>query len=181
MALLLAAALAVWLPGQARADQKDPELLSLFKLLRTSPEGMNANILQNRIWTIWHQHESTDVNRLMERGIRSMHEADHEVALAAFNAVIDLDPSFAEGWNKRATLYYYMGQYDLSVLDIQKTLELEPRHFGALSGLAMINMALDRKEAALEAFEQTIAVNPHATGARYHIEALKKAIERDRI
>ncbi|MEQ9198690.1 MAG: hypothetical protein RLN80_01795, partial [Rhodospirillales bacterium] len=82
---------------------------------------------------------------------------------------------------KRATLYYLMGDYDRSVLDIQKTLELEPRHFGALSGLGLINMALDRKDAAIAAFEQTIAVNPHAAGARQNIELLREAQKRERI
>lgn len=165
----------------ANAGQDDPVLAGLFKLLRTSTEGIQAQILQNQIWTIWHQHDDPDVNRLMGRGIRAMHEADYPVALAAFDAVIELDVQFAEGWNKRATLYYLMGDYDRSVLDIQKTLQLEPRHFGALSGLGMINMALDRKDAAIAAFEQTIAVNPHATGARQNIEMLREAQKRERI
>lgn len=165
----------------AQAGQDDPALAGLFKLLRTSTEGIQAQILQNQIWTIWHQHDDPDVNRLMGRGIRAMHEADYPVALAAFDAVVELDDQFAEGWNKRATLYYLMGDYDRSVLDIQKTLELEPRHFGALSGLGLINMALDRKDAAIAAFEQTIAVNPHAAGARQNIELLREAQKRERI
>lgn len=165
----------------ASAGQDDPALAGLFKLLRTSTEGIQAQILQNQIWVIWHQHDDPDVSRLMDRGIRAMHEADYPVALAAFDAVTELDDQFAEGWNKRATLYYLMGDYDRSVLDIQKTLELEPRHFGALSGLGLINMALDRKDAAIAAFEQTIAVNPHATGARQNIEMLREAQKRERI
>jgi tetratricopeptide (TPR) repeat protein len=167
--------------GPVRAGQDDPALPALFKLLRTSVEGPQANLLQHQIWVIWHQHDDPDLSRLLNRGITAMHEADHEVALAAFDAVIEMDPRFAEGWNKRATLYYMLGDYDRSVLDIQKTLELEPRHFGALSGLGLINMALGRTDAAIAAFEQTIAVNPHATGARHNIEMLRKAKEREKI
>lgn len=182
MALLAALTIGAFLfAGQARAGQDDPALPALFKLLRTSVEGMQANLLQNQIWVIWHQHEDPELTELLDRGITAMHESNFKVALAAFDAVIEIDPGFAEGWNKRATLYYLMGDYDRSVLDIQKTLELEPRHFGALSGLGLINMSLGRTDAAIAAFEQTIAVNPHATGARHNIEMLKKAKEREKI
>ena len=166
---------------QARAGQDDPALPALFKLLRTSIEGMQANLLQHQIWVIWHQHEDPELTGLLNRGITAMHESNFEVALVAFDAVIEMDPGFAEGWNKRATLYYLMGDYDRSVIDIQKTLELELRHFGALSGLWLINMSLGRTDAAIAAFEQTIAVNPHATGAQHNIEMLKKAKEREKI
>lgn len=182
MALLAVLTIGAFLfAGQARAGQDDPALPALFKLLRTSVEGMQANLLQNQIWVIWHQHEDPELTELLNRGITAMHESNFKVALAAFDAVIEIDPGFAEGWNKRATLYYLMGDYDRSVLDIQKTLELEPRHFGALSGLGLINMSLGRTDAAIAAFEQTIAVNPHATGARHNIEMLKKAKEREKI
>ena len=68
------------------------------------------------------------------RAMTAMEADEHENALKMFDAVVDLDPSFAEGWNKRATLHYIMGNYKASFEDIQKVLELEPRHFGALQG-----------------------------------------------
>ncbi len=95
-------------------------------------------------------------------------------ALARFNEVIEKDPEFAEGWNRRATLYFLMGDYEASIADIQSTLALEPRHFGALSGLGLVNIQLERFGAAIEAFEEALKVNPHMPGAKQNIKLLRR-------
>jgi tetratricopeptide (TPR) repeat protein len=88
-------------------------------------------------------------------------------------------PNFAEGWNKRATVYFLLGDFDASVGDIERTLQLEPHHFGALSGLGQIYLALDREEAALKAFEAALVIDPHLVGVRAAVEGIKKKREGD--
>jgi tetratricopeptide (TPR) repeat protein len=100
----------------------------------------------------------------------------HARALEYFDRLVEHAPGFAEGWNKRATVYYLMENYEASVLDIERTLELEPRHFGALSGLGMIYDAIGEPAAALRSFEAAVAINPHLDGARQRIEALRREL-----
>ncbi len=114
---------------------------------------------------------------LMGQGIRLMRQGEHDDALAKFDAIVELAPDFAEGWNKRATVYYMIGDYDASVIDIVKTLELEPRHFGALSGLGLIYDAIDKPAGALKAYRRALAVHPNLGHARRRIEELKKILK----
>jgi tetratricopeptide (TPR) repeat protein len=86
-------------------------------------------------------------------------------------------PSFAEGWNKRATVYYLMGDFKASVGDIEHTLELEPRHFGALSGLGLIYMNMGKDQAALRAFRKTLEINPHLPAIRERADELAKKLK----
>ncbi len=95
-------------------------------------------------------------------------------ALQLFDAVTAERPDFAEGWNKRATVLYMMGALDASAKDVDKVLELEPRHFGALSGLGLINASKDKDDAAIEAFQRALEINPHMPGAKQNIDMLKK-------
>jgi tetratricopeptide (TPR) repeat protein len=106
-----------------------------------------------------------------------MQRQDLDAALDRFDQMVKYAPDFAEGWNKRATVYYMRGEYPESVADIERVLELEPRHFGALSGLGMIYEELDRKEQALRAFEAALQANPFLPGAKQQIEILKKQIK----
>jgi len=89
---------------------------------------------------------------------------------------VQLAPNFAEGWNKRATALYLLGRYDDSIKDIAKVLELEPRHFGALSGLGLCNAQLDKEKEALDAFEKALAINPNMPGIRQDAEDMKKSL-----
>jgi tetratricopeptide (TPR) repeat protein len=98
-------------------------------------------------------------------------------ARQAFNEIVEMAPGFAEGWNKRATIHYLLKDYSASVKDIAQTLRLEPKHFGALSGLGLINAALGRHQAAVKAFEQALIIHPHMRGARQHIKILKEHLK----
>ena len=98
-------------------------------------------------------------------------------ALKIFDAIVRKAPGFAEGWNKRATVHYMMGNYEASLADIDRTLELEPHHFGALAGLGLVNIELERDEAALDAFERVLKVTPQSQGARHNIEIVKQRIK----
>ena len=95
--------------------------------------------------------------------------------------MVNYDPDFAEGWNKRATVLYFLGRFEESIADIQKVLVLEKRHFGALSGLGLCYEALGDEEAALEAYLRALQVNPHLQFLPEKIERLRKNIRRRNI
>lgn len=155
------------------ADQTDPRLADLFSRLQTTDDATDAAVATNLIWAIWHQSDDDRINDLMRQGLTQMSSRDYADAVATFSEMIDLNAGFAEAWNKRATIHYLMGDYGASVKDIDRTLELEPRHFGALSGLGLIMVAMENEEAAIAAFEATLAVNPFAAGAEQNLEALR--------
>jgi tetratricopeptide (TPR) repeat protein len=181
MRLVLAAILAlVALPtAAARADQDDPRLPALFARLKTVGSDGEARAVETQVWQIWSVSADEEVNAMMLRGLRAMSDGDAKQALPIFDAVVRRSPNFAEGWNKRATLYFLLGDFDASVGDIERTLQLEPNHFGALSGLGQIYLALDREEAALKAFEAALAIDPHLAGVRAAVESIKKKREGD--
>jgi tetratricopeptide (TPR) repeat protein len=174
-AVLVVAAMVGW-PGNGSARQDDPRLDELFARLRTTADAFEADRIESEIWDIWTASGDETLDALMLRGIRAMGQGDYDIALVAFNTIIEAAPDFAEGWNKRATLYWLMGDYEASVADIDKTLALEPRHFGALSGLAMIRMAQDRLEDAAEALKAVIAIHPHAGDAVRQLERIERII-----
>jgi tetratricopeptide (TPR) repeat protein len=178
---LLAAAvlLGLGLAGGAAADQTDPRLASLFARLQATQSPLEAHALESLIWDAWLSTDDDDVRLLVRQGAAFMAQGELPLALAAFNGVVARAPKFAEGWNKRATVFFLMDDYDSSIADIEQTLALEPRHFGALSGLGQIYLGLDRKDLALKAFEAALRVDPHLIGVREAVEALKKQLEGD--
>ena len=161
----------------AVADQSNPELNELFNELHDTLDTVEANRITGQIWQNWYQHESNEIETLMSKGESSMRQSNFKEAVQYYTEVIEADPSFAEGWNRRATVYYMMGEYDLSTSDVAKTLELEPRHFGALSGQGMIYIALKDAESALEYMQRALKENPHMTQVKRSIETLKKIIQ----
>jgi tetratricopeptide (TPR) repeat protein len=172
LALLLIAA-----PGKpAGADQDDPRLDGLFERLRHTPDPAEAHALEQRIWGVWLESDNAAVDRLMQQGILALQGQHYATALQAFDRMVEQAPEFAEGWNKRATVHYLMGNWRASVQDIQRTLALEPRHFGALFGLGLIYDALEEPEAALRSFEATLTLNPHSESTRRMIEQLRRQL-----
>ena len=161
------------LPASVPADQTDPRLPPLFEVLQSASTPDRIGYAERFIWMIWHESGRDDVDRLMEAGIEEMGTGRLRESIATFGRIIDLAPGFAEGWNKRATAYYLVGELDASVRDVERTLALEPRHFGALSGLGLINLARGDEREALRAFEATLKVHPRAPAARYHVQRLR--------
>ena len=170
-----AATLTFVLPGAlpGAADQNDPHLGDLFRRLEAAPTEAAAQAVEQGIWRIWTVSGDAAIDRLMGDGILHMSRRRFEDALGAFDAVVRCAPGFAEGWNKRATLHYLMGNYTASIADIEKTLALEPRHFGALSGLALVNLGLGNEARALKAFEAALKIYPLMAGHDTHIKALR--------
>ncbi len=163
------------------ADQDDPQLPTYFEQLVGAPDPLSARTIEQQIWRIWYQNDDPDTAQLLIDGDRAMNNGDYQKAMDDFNAVIERDPDFAEGWNRRATLRYLMGDYAGSMADIDETLLREPRHFGALAGLGLVNMELGREQQALDAFERALVVNPQMSGPRANAEYLRKKIEEGQI
>ena len=106
-----------------------------------------------------------------------MNLGDLDQAIEHFTAVIDHDPDFAEAWNARATAFYYRGDFGPSLADIGQVLTRNPRHFGALSGLAMILEASGKPDRALDAYRAALAIHPHLAGALESVERLETEAE----
>ncbi len=172
LALLVTGLLSAAAP--AVADQNNAKLDGLFDRLRATTNAAEALVIEHTIWRIWIKHDAEHVNRSMARGIEAMNRGALDASLNAFNEVILLDPGFAEGWNKRATVYYMMGDFDRSVGDIQKTLMLEPRHFGALSGMGLIYDAIGDGESALKIWEKALSIHPHMRGIKGRVDELRE-------
>jgi len=121
-------------PAMLSADQTDDRLDDLFVTLALSSDLPTIRATESEIWSIWFEHPNTDVEELMQMGVTRMNYNRYADAMLIFSQLIESFPDYAEGWNRRATLHYILGNYDESIADIEKVLELEPRHFGALSG-----------------------------------------------
>lgn len=172
--ILAVAAIFAALP--TAADQSDGRLDGLFEKLLDLRDERVAQEVELRIWGIWREHDDNAIRELMRQGYRGMEGRDFRASLRAFDQVVAIAPDFAEGWNARATLYYLMGRHEDSLEDIMRTLVLEPRHFGALSGRGLVYAALEKWRPALESFEKALEVNPHMTGARANAEAIRQQI-----
>ncbi|HEX3974232.1 MAG TPA: tetratricopeptide repeat protein [Stellaceae bacterium] len=160
----------------AHAGQNDPRLARLFVALKSTESPGWARTLEDEITHIWSQTPDSESQQLMEKGLTLMAEDEDEAALKAFDALIAHAPDFAEGWNKRATVEFLLGDYQASMVDIAHTLKLEPRHFGALAGLGEVELALGNKEAALNAFNQALAIDPHLGDVAEMADNLKKEL-----
>lgn len=166
----------------AFGDQNDPRLDPLFSALRQAEDVTKARRVEAGIWRIWSQYgDDPIIDRMMRHGARLMAAEQMKRAAEVFDQVVTRAPAFAEGWNRRATLRFLTGDFDGSVADIRQVLNLEPRHFGALSGLGLIYMALERPQGALKAFERALQINPHMTSARRHAAHLRAQLEGQRL
>ena len=162
-------------PAEARQD--DPRLKELFAELKTATSSLEARVIETKIWKIWLENGDPRVGALMDRGMDAMSIDDTKTALAAFDQVVKLDASFAEGFNKRATVEFIRHDLAASVADIERTLALEPRHFGALAGLGQVYLAMHKKAAALKAFQAALAIDPKLEHVQQTVDELKQELE----
>ncbi len=163
-------------PLAAHADQTDPRLDDLFDQLLVQTNEFALGAIESKIWEIWLEHPNSDVERLMLLGTASMNGQAISDALLIFSTLTERFPDYAEAWNKRATLYYMLGNLDASVADIEKTLALEPRHFGALSGLGLVYIQQNELRKAKQAFEDLVAVHPNSLNAKANLEAVNESL-----
>lgn len=169
MIQIAAVLLVALLPGFAQADR----LAQLFEnLARPGETGWQDT--EDEIWDIWSRSGSPAMDLLLERGRTALEAGDTTGAIEHFTALVDHAPDFAEGWNARATAYFMAGLYGPSLADIRRTLVLEPRHFGALSGLGLILEETGQAGAALQVYRKVIEINPHRADVSEAIERLEK-------
>lgn len=157
----------------AFADQDDPRLDKLFQYLQTVNSSQGIQTAENLIWEIWTDHSDSEINQLMIEGIRMMRSQNYSEAVRIFTQMTETAPHFAEGWNKRATVYYLQKNYDASLKDIETTLALEPRHFGALSGQGLVFIALEKYSDALKSFQAALKVHPHMEGVKQNLQYVR--------
>lgn len=173
---LLGVLMLTGLPATGQADQSDERLDALFETLRTTGDRQAAQSTEAQIWQIWIESGRREIDALMVEGVVAMGNQRFEDAITIFGEITERAPAFAEGWNKRATAHYLNEDFVASVQDIQRTLVLEPRHFGAISGMGLIFLGRGDAAGALAAFEAVIAIHPHAPGARERVEELRKRL-----
>ncbi len=169
--------LGLLIAAPAGADQKDPRLAGLFTDLQAAPSAAAAEEVEARIWSIWSESGDADIDKVYAVGTQALALGDLVTALKIFDAIIARAPDFAEGWNKRATIHYLLGNFEQSLADIDRTLALEPHHFGALAGRGLVDLQLDRDEAALEAFQRVLEVSPQSSSAKVNVEFVKQRIK----
>ncbi len=141
------------------------------------PDQKGWERIEEQIWARWSQSGSPSMDLLLDRGRTAMEAGDWTAAIEHLTALTDHAPDFAEGWNARATAYYQAGKFGPALSDIRRTLALEPRHFGAISGLALILEELGYPADALRAYREVLAIHPHRPNLEETIERLEKEVE----
>ena len=159
-----------------QADQRNPELPDLFSQLEQVETSYTASPIVQNIWTIWLKHSDSQLTQAMKAASEIMQNGDLEQAELLFTQLIEKAPGWAEAWNKRATVRYYRENLIGSIADIKETLTLEPRHFGALSGLGMIQMHLQDYSQALLTYESLQKIHPNSQDVGRILPALRQQI-----
>lgn len=163
------------------ADQNDPRLEELFVQLKQAELAATGESITQRIWEVWYEVPDSEAQQLFDRGVAFMAQTDYRSALITFTRLTETKPEFAEAWNRRATLLYLMGEFTLSMHDIKQTLALEPRHFGAISGMGQIFMRQNKLQDARAAFQKALDINPHLDGARLNIMHINKMLSENSV
>jgi tetratricopeptide (TPR) repeat protein len=151
------------------------EVPALVQALRDR-DPVVRGFAESAMWQIWSRSGDEETDRLFALGVEQMNGRDGPAAIATFTRVIERRPDFAEGWNKRATVYFLIGEYRKSVADCDEVLRRNPYHFGALSGTGMNYVELDDLGKALEYFERALGVNPNLRQVEQSIEMLKELL-----
>ncbi|MBC6699875.1 tetratricopeptide repeat protein [Hymenobacter puniceus] len=149
----------------------------LFARLREATAPTEIEALQNGIWQQWLTTHDHRLDKHLEVGMRAMAAGDYTRAIAEFDVLVHERPTYAEGWNKRATAYYLRGEYRASIHDVQETLRLEPRHFGALAGWATMHRMLGDTAGALRLLRRLEKVCPHHPGLQGQIRDLRDQLD----
>jgi tetratricopeptide (TPR) repeat protein len=136
-------------------------LNQLFDKLEKVNNDKTAKLLENKIWSLWNQHpNNNELTERLEFGTELMQYGSYDYALKVFNNILATDPKWSEAWNKRATLFFLMNEYNKSLNDIDKVLKIESRHFGALSGQARIFIKLQEYEKAIISLKKALKFYP---------------------
>jgi tetratricopeptide (TPR) repeat protein len=171
----LAAVIGVILAASVNAQNKGSGAMldTLFAKLQTATDPVAIQSLEAAIWEQWTMVPGDAERQLMMRGIAEMEQQELQSAVSTFTKLIDMAPDLSEGWNKRATVQWLLGNFSASIADICETIKREPRHFGAYSGMGMIRAQMNEPGRAVAAFQLAKKYNPHIVGLDDEIERLK--------
>ena len=173
LSIFIAATVALAFGDTCQADQSDPRLGELFMELREASNPAVAQRAESEIWAIWHETPDEKSMAIMRNARMALDNSDFGSAISLLDRLVDYSPDFAEAWNQRAIVLYLAEDYAGSLRDIEQTLALEPRHFGALSGRGQVYLRLDEPELALRAFESALDRNPWMANIRSQVEMTK--------
>jgi tetratricopeptide (TPR) repeat protein len=163
------------------ANERDIELDNLFSELKKNDPTLSKNI-ELKIWDLWSTHPTDDkLTSILNEGSRLMQDKNLFRAISVFTEVIEIDPTWAEAWNKRATVYYMIGEFEKSQNDIDKVLNLEKRHFGALAGQGLVNIQLKNYEKAILSYQMAEKIYPTMRSPKIMIKQIQELIKRDSI
>ena len=153
---------------------REESLDRLFASLRKATGEQAAKATEDKIWELWSRSDSATAEVLLGQAVVAMGAADNAASLEILDRIIAAYPTYAEAWNKRATLHFMIGNYNTSLSDIEKVLDLEPRHFGALAGRGMIYQRQGKWSEALSAFREALSMNPNMAGVKNAVQELSK-------
>ena len=163
------------------ANDRDVELDKLFLELKKNIPSLSSRIAQ-QIWTLLSTHPSDQkLTSILDEGSRLVQDRQLNRAIDVFTEAIELDPTWAEAWNKRATVFYMVGEFQKSQDDIDKVLELEERHFGALAGQGMVNIKLKNYDKAKKSYQKAQEIYPALESSKVMIEQIEELIKRQSI
>ena len=163
------------------ANERNLELDKLFIDLKKNDPTLSKNI-ELKIWDLWSTHPTDDkLTSILNEGSRLMQDKNLLMAISVFTKVIEIDPNWAEAWNKRATVYYMIGEFEKSQNDIDKVLNLEKRHFGALAGQGLVNIQLKNYEKAILSYQMAEKIYPTMRSPKIMIKQIQDLIKRDSI
>ena len=163
------------------SNDRDIRLEQLFNELKVNKSKL-AYEIEQEIWVIWSSHPTDQkLTARLEEGSQLVRDQKYLKAKNVFSEVIKLDQNWAEAWNKRATVLYLLGNFEASQKDIDKVLELENRHFGALAGQGLVNIQLKNYEKAIKSYEKVLKIYPSMKSSVHMIQEIKKMIKKDSI
>jgi tetratricopeptide (TPR) repeat protein len=163
--------------GESGGGEALPRLLAA---LREDPAANVRRAAEQAIWRIWSRSGDARTDREFEAGVAQMQAGELREAARTFGRVIDMQPGFAEGWNKRATVYFLPGELERSLRDCDEVIRRNPDHFGVLAGYGQIHAQQGDLSEALEYFERALAINPNMDGVRASVEAIRRALAAQR-
>ncbi len=144
----------------------------LVHALRDEDDVVRA-LAERSLWQVWSRSGDPEVDALFAVGMEQFRQSEAEAAIETFTRIIEKKPDFAEGWTKRATLYYLVGEYEKSLRDCDEVVKRNPVHFGALAGYGQIYLKLGQPEKALGYFERALAVNPNMDAVKLVVQQLR--------
>ena len=165
----------------AKSEDRDNQLNRLFNELKINNLALVYGTEQ-KIWEIWSTHPTDEkLTQELLKGSNLMQGDTISESIKIFSQLIELDPNWAEAWNKRATALYLIGDYEASQKDIDKVLELEDRHFGALAGQGLVNIKLQNYEKAIKSYERAQEIYPAMQSPKVMIEQIEQLIKQQLI